>query len=82
MQGTELYNTVEPEIRKLFETMQNVKEKYKITSLHLESCNGMEQFWYSQGKGAAEMGEPMTDMETKEARNLKGERNEQRIKPL
>lgn len=57
MQGTELYNTVEPEIRKLFETMQNVKEKYKITSLHLESCNGMEQFWYSQGKGAAEMGE-------------------------
>lgn len=57
MQGTELYNTVEPEIRKLFETMQNVKEKYKITSLHLESCNGMEQFWYSQGKGAIEMGE-------------------------
>ncbi len=43
MQGIELYNTVEPEIRKLFETMQNVKEKYKITSLHLESCNGMEQ---------------------------------------
>lgn len=57
MQGTELYNTVEPEIRKLFETMQNVKEKYKITSLHLESCNGMEQFWYSQGQGAIEMGE-------------------------
>lgn len=57
MQGVELYNTVEPEIRKLFETMQNVKEKYKITSLHLESCNGMEQFWYSQGKGAVEMGE-------------------------
>lgn len=54
MQGVELYNTVEPEIRKLFETMQNVKEKYKITSLHLESCNGMEQFWYSQGKGAIE----------------------------
>lgn len=44
MQGVELYNTVEPEIRKLFETMQNVKEKYNITSLHLESCNGMEQF--------------------------------------
>lgn len=57
MQGVELYNTVEPEIRKLFETMQNVKEKYNITSLHLESCNGMEQFWYSQGKGAIELGE-------------------------
>lgn len=57
MQGVELYNAVEQEMHELFETMQNVKEKYKITSLNLESCNGIEQFWYSQGQGAIEMGE-------------------------
>lgn len=57
MQGIELYTEVEKEVHKIFDAMQTLKDQYKITSLHLESCNGMEQFWYSQGKGAIELGE-------------------------
>ncbi len=93
MQGIELYTEVEKEVHKIFDAMQTLKVRYKMTSLHLECCNGMEQFTWkavmawnnsgtARGKVLSNWENAMTGMETKEMKSLKGENDEQRIESL